>query len=171
MNTPQNPLPVEKSIYGGFWRRAVAFLIDYNLVMLISALLIMLMAVCGFKDVVVESPFGIGRTESIIESKKETKKLNDGSLSTVEETYKEITEFGHWKYIYKEEVTTVGEKDDTSFFIVSKDTKEKISPTSSDDISLYLLLIYMVLMEISPIQGSIGKKLLVGEEIVSDLKL
>lgn len=147
------------SFFAGFWRRFLAFLIDYNVV--IFGLLPFFL-VSGFlapNAVEVTTPYGLFSTERTLEETPADAGLDNGGGSNTVRFF-ERTYLGKWTYIYKE---TTERKDDTAYksiTLVDPKTRKAMDLIDADDFVWWVLLVYWSLMEASKHQASLGKQAL-----------
>lgn len=161
--------------YGGFWRRFIAFIVDWFLVSSAVAILFLLLAAVFpsiGKNVVLRTPLGIGTTERTIESK--TVESRDGNVA-VRTTEKIVEEnvLGTWSYFFRVDEVRRESSSGSGTFNVSRttrtridpDTREEIKGTNLENIILLALLIYWAVMESSRYQASFGK-MIFGMQVV-----
>jgi uncharacterized RDD family membrane protein YckC len=161
--------------YGGFWRRVVAWIIDWLIVS--TTVSIVLLVVAAFvpnlgKVVKLETPLGWFTTERTIDNKTSTAKETNGQTITNTEEIVQKTVLGTWTYHYKITSTV---KDHHGSYSSTVTTGRQIDPVSkeekigvdSDDIAIIVLMIYWMLMEASRYQASIGK-LAVGLKVTDE---
>jgi len=147
------------SFFGGFWRRFLAFLIDYNIVIFG---LFPFFLVSGFltpNAVEVTTPYGLFSTERTLEETSADASLDNGGESSTVRFF-ERTYLGRWTYLYKE---TVERKDDTAYksiTLVDPKTRMAMNLINADDFVWWVLLVYWSLMEASKHQASLGKQAL-----------
>lgn len=161
--------------YAGFWRRFIAFIIDWIIVSSAVAIVFLLLASVFpplGDSIVLETPFGVGTTEKTIETK--TTDSKDGNLAVkVTEKITEETVLGKWKYYFRVTETKRVSSSDSTTWNVSKSTRQRIDPvthqdikgTSLENIIALVLLIYWIVMETSRYQASFGK-LVFGMKVV-----
>lgn len=162
--------------YGGFWRRFLAFIIDWIVVSASVAILFLVLASI-FPSVgdnfILQTPLGLWTTEKTIETKTVDTQENGKTVKTTD-TIIEETVLGKWTYYFhvnevKRETSTSG----STTWSTSKTTRERIDPvthqeirgTGLDKIILVGLLIYWIAMETSHYQASFGK-LAIGMKVV-----
>ena len=175
----QNPAvpqaPAAGAVYGGFWRRVVAWIIDWVIVSLAVSTVFLLLAAAipGLANVVTLSmPFQLFTTERTLESKtSESTEPGDTTLSTTEKIV-EDTVAGQWSYLYRvTETKKTGSGAARSTTIkrqqIDPVTRQDIKTTGLDKIIVIALLIYWILMEASSQQASIGK-LALGMKVVDE---
>ncbi len=161
--------------YGGFWRRFVAFIVDWFLVSSAVAIVFLLLAavfpVIG-NSVILEVPLDIGTTERVIESKTVDSKDGNVAVKTTEKIIEE-TVLGKWTYFFREIETKRQSSSGSTEWSTSKTTKDRIDPvtreeikgTNLENIILLALLIYWATMESSRYQASLGK-MIFGMQVV-----
>tara|TARA_R110002073_G_C9417025_1_gene575729 strand:- start:113 stop:1453 length:1341 start_codon:yes stop_codon:yes gene_type:complete len=146
--------------YAGFWRRFLAFLIDYNLVLIIALILVLFLSMfepAGYK---IESPFGIFKNTEVVESDEVERPNLEGANVKIETTVTKETEFGYWEYIYQKEKTTNGDETDTEIYEILDGEKIKNERTDKGSYLFFILLFYYCLFESSRLQATPGKLLL-----------
>src|SRR5262245_27279636 len=128
----------ERVHYAGFWRRFLAFIIDWILVSSCVAILFLILA-SVFPSIgntfILQTPLGLWTTEKTIESKTVDRK--DGNVS-VKDTEKivEETVFGKWTYYFRVTETkreTTSSSGSTSWS-TSDTTRQRIDPVTRQDI-------------------------------------
>lgn len=143
--------------YAGFWRRFLAFVIDYNIVL---ALLFPLFVAFGLvipDSVLVEAPYGLFSTSRTLDSETRQEKNTDGSITAIEIRHVERTNLGRWTYLYREEVRSNDGEETTTTQLLDPDTRLRVELLEIDDYAWVLLLAYLTLAESSRMRGSIGK--------------
>ena len=149
---------IEASHYAGFWRRLVAIIIDYNLLMIC---LFPLFVVLGFvlpNQVVVYVPFGLFSPEEIVDSTTEQVTHEDGSIVEQETRIIQQDVLGHWTYFYKETVTIFGKEAEIhDRILIDGDSQNHLDRMELDDFIYWLLILYWSLMEGSKYRASVGK--------------
>jgi len=155
----------------GFWKRALALLIDACLVGTTVSILFLLLAsaVPGVgRMLTLSTPFGIGTVERTIE--KKSTETTDASGTKVIKTEKTIERsvLERWVYRYRVEEQVQEYPGDT--FVTSTRlslswqidpaTGEPIDTVEVDHIVLAVLMLYWILADASRYQGSLGKRLL-----------
>lgn len=160
MSETSSTLPAEKSIYAGFWRRSFALLIDYNIILLIALAYVIVSGSLGLGDYRVDSPFGLWTTERVVENNSTEETLEDGSIIKYETEVTEETHFGNWVYTYQENKTIIGDDTESDEFELINGSRSDISRTDKDDITFFLLFLYLIAFEASKLQASPGKILL-----------
>jgi uncharacterized RDD family membrane protein YckC len=155
----------------GFWKRALALVIDFFLVGTVVSLLLLLLA-AAFpavgRMVTLDTPFGIGTVERTIEDRStETTNANGTRITKIDKTI-ERSVLERWVYRYRVQ----GESQDYTgeVFVASVRsnlvwqidpvTGEPISTADVDEIVLVVLMLYWILADASPYQGSLGKRML-----------
>jgi uncharacterized RDD family membrane protein YckC len=161
--------------YGGFWRRFVAFIVDWFLVSSAVAIVFLLLAavfpVIG-NSVILQVPLDIGTTERTIESKTVDSKDGNVAVKTTEKIVEE-TVLGKWTYFFRETETKRESSSGSTEWRTTKTTKQRIDPvtreeikgTNLENIILLALLIYWAVMESSRYQASLGK-MIFGMQVV-----
>jgi uncharacterized RDD family membrane protein YckC len=162
--------------YGGFWRRFIAFIVDWFLVSSAVAIVFLLLAAVFpaiGNSIVLRTPLDIGVTERTIESR--TVDGRDGNVATkTTEKIVEETVLGTWTYFFRvTEVMRERESSSGSTWHTSRTTRERIDPqtreeikgTNLENIILLAALIYWAVMESSRYQASFGK-MIFGMQVV-----
>lgn len=157
--------------YAGFWKRALALLIDACVVGTIVSLLFLLLAL-AFPDfgkvITLNTPFGIGTVEKTIEDKSAETPSGEGAKLTTTDKTIERTVLGRWMYRYRI-VGTGSETQSENYTIrfrtytrqqLDPVTGEEIETTDVDTIAFVILVLYWILADASRHQGSLGKRLL-----------
>jgi uncharacterized RDD family membrane protein YckC len=149
----------------GFWKRALALVIDACIVGTTVSLLFLMLAVLmpGLGNMItLNTPFGIGTVDH-------TFKTWDGK------TIVERSVLDRWTYRYRVEETTSATEGESSVTTVRRGNWQQIAPFTDqdietvgvDDIALVVLMLYWILADASRYQGSLGKRVLglkVGDE-------
>lgn len=160
-----------KTDYAGFWKRALALLIDVAVVNTVVSLLFLLLAL-AFPDfgkmITLDTPFGIGVVEKTIEDKSTETPAGEGTKLTTTDKTIERTVLGRWVYRYRIEGSgreTEGEYYSTKLRTYTSQqldpvTGEEIETTEVDSIAFVVLMLYWILADASRYQGSLGKRLL-----------
>ena len=154
----------QDTINAGFWRRVLAWIIDWVLVSasVLMMFLLLAAAIPGLAKVVtLKAPFDLFTTERTLESKTtETKKPN-GVTVAVTEKIVERTVVGQWNYLYRITETkriwpnlTISTTKRQQLDLA---TREDIKTAELDGFILILLMVYWTLMESSRFQASFGK--------------
>ncbi|WP_439542699.1 RDD family protein [Hyphomicrobium sp.] len=169
---PADAPPSEtKADDAGFWKRALALLIDVAVVNTIVSLLFLLLAL-AFPDfgkmITLDTPFGIGVVEKTIEDKSTETPAGEGTKLTTTDKTIERTVLGRWVYRYRIEGSgheTEGEYYSTKLRTYTSQqldpvTGEEIETTDVDSIAFVVLMFYWILADASRYQGSLGKRLL-----------
>ena len=164
--------------YAGFWRRFLAFIIDWIVVSSSVAILFLLLAAV-FPSVgdnfILETPLGIWTTEKTIETKTTDSQENGKTVKTSEKIIEE-TVLGKWIYYFRvNEVKRESSTSGSTTWSTSKTTRQRIDPVTHQDINgtgldkiiTVVLLIYWIVMEASRYQASFGK-LAIGMKVVDD---
>ena len=155
-------------VYGGFWRRVGAWIIDY-LIVATAVFAFFVPVVFIFGNVVILEPPPIQliefrTTETVLLSEEQTVR-DDGAVVTKREIEQKITYFGLWSHLFHVEEETVTDGIITTTtrigWLLDKDTKEKLSfRPSTQNITWVVLLIYLILMESSRRQATVGKQVM-----------
>lgn len=157
--------------YAGFWRRALALVIDYVIVSVVVATLFVALGLAWpdiGRMVTLEAPLGFGTVERTIESRTTETPESDGSkIKTTHEIVEQVV-FDRWVYRYRSE-ETVRVSDIGSYVLtVRGKTSQQIDPATGqdvsmagvDDITLFMLMLYWIFADASRYQGSLGKRML-----------
>jgi uncharacterized RDD family membrane protein YckC len=157
-------------IKAGFWRRAIALIIDWALVSASVSLVFLLLgaAIPGLgKVVVLHVPFGLFTIERTIDAKTTQRSDPSGTTITVTEKTIERNVAGQWTYLYR--VTQTGKPGSrtTEWQQIDPATGQDIETADLDNIATFALFVYWILMEASRYQGSFGK-LALGLKVVDD---
>jgi hypothetical protein len=126
--------------YGGFWRRLIA-LIDFFFP----------------NQIVVKTPFGLFSEDRVLETHKSILPNADGSQTAVETKIVQRTYMNRWTYTYRVIKKSTGGESKSESQLVDPITKQDISKTSTGTLQLFGLLIYLIVMEGSRHQASLGK--------------
>lgn len=169
---PADAPPSEtKTGYAGFWKRALALLIDVAAVNTAVSLPFLLLAL-AFPDfgkmITLDTPFGIGVVEKTIEDRSTETPAGEGTKLTTTDKTIERTVLGRWVYRYRIEGSgheTEGEYYTTKLRTYTSQqldpvTGEEIETTDVDSIAFVVLMLYWILADASRHQGSLGKRLL-----------
>lgn len=145
--------------YAGFWRRFAALIIDCVIVSIVVFPFVLLIGVIAPDYIVVSAPFGLFTTTQVIESEKTEEKQPDGSVWMVETKLVEETCLGKWTYLYRDTIKHTGgqQTDTTTRELLDPETKLPAGKKTAGDYELVVLLIYLILMESSKFQASLGK--------------
>lgn len=161
--------------YGGFWRRFIAFIVDWFLVSSAVAIVFLLLAAVFpaiGNSIVLRTPLDIGVTERTIESK--TVDGRDGNVATrTTEKIVEETVLGKWTYFFRViEVQRESSSGSATWHTsrttrtrIDPDTREEIKGTNLENIIMLAMLIYWAAMESSRYQASLGK-MIFGMQVV-----
>jgi len=158
--------------YAGFWKRALALLIDVCVVETIVSLLFLLLAL-AFPDfgkmITLNTPFGIGTVEKTIDDKSTETPAGEGAKLTTTDKTIERTVLGRWVYRYH--IVGSGRETEGDYYTTKfrTYTQQQIDPvtgeeidetTDVDTIAFVVLMLYWILADASRHQGSLGKRLL-----------
>lgn len=164
--------------YAGFWKRALALLIDVCVVATVVSMLFLLLAaaVPGIgRMVTLSTPFGIGTVERTIEDKStETTDASGTKVIKIDKTI-ERTVLERWVYRYRVEGQKHEYPGDNFVTTVQTNLKWQVDPVTGDpietvdvdDIGLVVLMLYWILGDASRYRGSLGKRVL-GLEVVDE---
>jgi uncharacterized RDD family membrane protein YckC len=155
----------------GFWKRALALLIDACVVGTVVSVLFLLLALAVpdvGKMITLNTPFGIGTVEKVIEDKSTATPAGDGATLTTTDKTIEKTVLGRWVYRYRIEGSgreTEGAYYTTKFRTYTRQqldpvTGEEIETADVDAIAFVVLMLYWILADAGLHQGSLGKRLL-----------
>jgi uncharacterized RDD family membrane protein YckC len=153
--------------YAGFWRRFIAFIVDWFLVSSAVAIVFLLLAAVFppiGNSIVLRTPLDIGVTERTIESKTVESRDGNVAIKTTEKIVEE-TVLGKWTYYFRVIETMRESSSGSANWQVSKTTTQRIDPKTREEITgtnlenliLLALLIYWAAMESSRYQASFGK--------------
>ena len=155
--------------YAGFWRRFVAMVIDYLLILIAAFVLVALVAAAvptaaRFVDL---TSFGLLTAERTIETRLPSERTNaDGSRVITTEKLVETNVAGRWTYLHRITETETVRRSEPGTRVSTKHTKRTLlDPTTQAEIRgigfgwLVWLpwLIYATLMEASSRQATLGK--------------
>lgn len=154
--------------YGGFWRRAVALLIDWFIVgiTLSSIFLLLAMAFPSIGTMItLNSPLGLFTVNRTLETVPGVTTAKDGVTTTVNEEIVERTVLDRWTYLFrtKETVETWTTPSGTQtkktkvWQRIDPETKGEVETWDVTSITFIVLLLYWVAMESSRFQASLGK--------------
>ncbi|MGE0205074.1 MAG: RDD family protein [Hyphomicrobiaceae bacterium] len=158
------PTAIASTQYGGLFRRCLAIYIDSFLVSLVLFaffLPLMLAAPRLANYIVLEPPFGLFVTERELETKIE----GSGSSNSRTVVVVERSVGGMWSYLYRVTVTKTpgvngGEPRKTKQWqLIDREGRRPIH-TSADKFFLFVFFVYMLFMEQSRYQATVGKLLL-----------
>lgn len=147
----------KKVLYAGFWRRFLALVVDYNIVLVV---LFPFFVALGFvipDSVVVQDPYGLFSTSRTLDLETRKERNIDGSTTAIEVRHFERTNLGRWTYLYREEVRSNAGEVETKTRLLDPDTRLEIELLEIDDYAWVLLLVYLTLAESSRMRGSVGK--------------
>jgi uncharacterized RDD family membrane protein YckC len=162
--------------YAGFWKRALALLIDACLVTTVVSTVFLLLAL-AIPDlgrmITLDTPFGLGTIErTIADNSTETPAGEGAKLTTTDKTI-EKTVLGRWVYRYR--IVGSGRETEGEFFSTKLRTytSQQIDPVTGEDIetsdvgniAFVLLMLYWIVADASRHQGSLGKRL-IGVKVV-----
>jgi uncharacterized RDD family membrane protein YckC len=172
--------PATSIEYGGFWRRFVAFVIDYVLVSLV--LFALLAAAALVVPRIAESidlstfPFEVLAIERTVESKPAVVQYGEEGKKTQTEKIVESTVAGRWVYLHRVIETETEKKPSPQTILTTKSVKRiRLDPQTREEVHsvsmLYLfwitLLLYAVIMESSRFQATFGK-MAMGIKVTND---
>jgi uncharacterized RDD family membrane protein YckC/tRNA A-37 threonylcarbamoyl transferase component Bud32 len=146
-----------KETYAGFWKRAIALIIDYSLVSVLVFPLVLIIATVAPDRIVVSVPLGLFTKEQVVETYTEKRKHPNGSVTIEEYRLVEVSPLGKWTYLYKEKIDRKGGEEETSRTLIEPGTKRALPTTSTEKLNLWVLLLYWMFMESSRFQASVGK--------------
>ena len=157
--------PAVSARYGGFWRRVVAWIIDWLIVSTCVSLALLALAavIPGLGNLVtLSSPFGLLETTRVLE----TKSIDARTTERIVET----TVAGKWTYLHRRtEIDKTDAKPSGGLQIkwqqLDPVTRQDITSTHMGTIVMLVLLVYWTLMEASRHQASFGK-LALGMKVV-----
>jgi uncharacterized RDD family membrane protein YckC len=162
-------------MYAGFWRRAVAFLIDYFIVGF-ALFLVIAGLTTQFPKFLPQTrlsmPFGMFTTDKTLETKTASRPGPDGSTITETDRVVEQTVAGTWtytlriiqtetvpKYEQKKEGAETGNTRKVETKVTRLDPLTREERTDHDMVAIVVssLLLYGALMEASALQATLGK--------------
>jgi uncharacterized RDD family membrane protein YckC len=143
--------------YAGFWRRFFAFIIDSVLISIFVFPLVVVIGLVAPQHIVVSVPFDLFTTERVIKTEKTRQKNSNGLTMEGYTSLIEVTCLGHWKYLYKGKAVLNTGEGKTSWQLLNPATKQEMNVTTADDIAMFVLFIYWIVMEGSRFQASLGK--------------
>lgn len=155
----------------GFWKRALALIIDLVIVGTAVSLLFLILAAeipSVGKMVTLDTPFGIGTVERTIESKSTESKDANGNKVTETDKLIERAVLDRWIYRYRVEEKVTEYEGETFVTTARLSLSWQIDPVSGepvettevDHIVLVVLMLYWILADASRYQGSLGKRAL-----------
>lgn len=159
-------------IYGGFWKRTLALLIDWMIVWsAVSAFFIAIVVAVpsAGRVVTVSLPLDMGSVERTIDQKAYETKDADGSTTIRLEKTTEKTVLNRWVYRFRfEKNERKFHQDDGFFTSYYTSTTRQIDPVTGDPIvtarveyiTLVALLLYWIFADASRSQASFGKRML-----------
>jgi uncharacterized RDD family membrane protein YckC len=170
MAITEAPTDTTTTIYAGFWKRALALVVDAIAVSTIVSILFLLLAAAVpsiGRMITLNTPFGLGTVERTIEDKStETTDASGQKITKIDKTI-ERSVLDRWVYRYRIEgqsheyprenfISTVR----TSLsWQIDPVTGEPIDTVDVDEIVLAVLMLYWILADASRYQGSLGKRL------------
>ena len=161
--------PATACIIGaGFWRRAIAWAIDWAIVSICVSIVLLLLAVAVpelSKVVTLRTPLDLFTTERTIESK--TSPASSPSGAPVTEKIVERTVAGRWNYLFRVTETATNGRSTWTWQQIDPVTRADVKTTRLEAIVTIVLFIYLILMEGSRYQASLGKQAL-GLKVVDD---
>ena len=152
--------------YAGFWRRFLAFIIDWLIVATMAFVVFAPLALIEPRlanHLVLETPLDIFTTDKTLsEVESVTSPVENGATVTVSGRTVERTVAGTWTYHYKvtRRTTTPASGSPTyeeDWQLVDRETGQPIDTTRLDSIIAFVLLVYLIVMEAGPRQASFGK--------------
>lgn len=157
--------------YAGFWKRALALLIDVCLVTTVvsSVFLLLALAIPDLgRMITLDTPFGLGTVERTIEDKSTETPAGEGSKLTTTDKTIERTVLGRWVYRYR--IVGSGRETEGDFYSaklrtytsqqLDPVTGEEIETTDVGTIAFVILMLYWIVTDASRLQGSLGKRLI-----------
>jgi uncharacterized RDD family membrane protein YckC len=157
MENEQSAVASNHLEYGGFWRRFVAFIIDSCLVSIVVFPLIAAVDLVFPGRLVVTTPLDLFSEEQVLETQKSVESNSDGSQTAVETKIVERKYLNTWTYTYRVIEKSNAGKSETDRQLIDPTSRLDIAKTTTDTIEFYVLLLYLVLMESSRHQASLGK--------------
>jgi uncharacterized RDD family membrane protein YckC len=141
--------------YGGFWRRLIALVIDACVVSICVFPLVIAIDFFFPDLIVVTTPFGLFSEERELEAEKSTQPDSEGSRTTTKIVQK--TYMNKWTYTYRVVQTSKGGEAKSESYLIDPVTKQNIQKTTTNTLEFLGLLIYLIAMEGSQYQASLGK--------------
>jgi len=157
----------QKLRYAGFWRRFAALFIDYNIILVCLFPVFFILGFVVPDSVVVEPPYGLFSTSTVLDSETTKERNRDGSVTAIEIRHVEKTYLGRWTYLYREEIRSNAGENQITTQLVDPQTRLDIKRAELGDYDLALFLIYVTLAECSRLQASLGK-LALGLKVIDD---
>lgn len=151
---------MNRSQYAGFWRRFVALIIDYNIVLVALFPFFLLGALFLPDRVVVEAPYGLFTETETLEISEHEEGHGDGSVTVIETTLVRKEVLGRWVYHYEMVQESIANEKETSQTMIDPVSREPAEVLNDDDVILYVLLLYWILMESSRWKATIGKRVM-----------
>ena len=143
--------------YAGFWRRLIALVIDYNIIVIALFPVFLCLGYMIPDQVVVNVPFDLFSNEAVLDSENEEIEHQNGSVTViVKRTIKKETLVG-WTYFYRETEQTLGNDTETNRVLIDPETLNAIDKMEDEDFIIPILLLYWILMESSQYKASLGK--------------
>lgn len=172
------PASARTSRDAGFWKRALALVIDGCIVSTTVSLFFLLLAMAMpslGSMVTLDTPFGIGTVERTIESKSTETTDPKGAKVTDTDMIVERSVLNRWTYRYRIEETSSATEGERYVTTVRTSHSQQIDPLTGqdidtvgvDDITLVALMLYWIVADASRYQGSLGKRLL-GLKVVGE---
>jgi uncharacterized RDD family membrane protein YckC len=152
----------------GFWRRAIAWTIDWAIVSTGVSIVFLLLALAmpGLGRVVtLSAPFDLLTTDRTIATK--TLPADELGVGLVVEKIIERTVAGRWSYLYRVTRTPASSRGTWKWRQIDPATREDVRTVRLETIAVVVLFIYWILMEASRYQASLGKQAL-GLKVVDD---
>ena len=137
--------------HAGFWIRFIAYLIDSFIVSLIVFPIALVLAIALPQQIELSVPLDILTTTTVVEQR-----IDNGKTTTI--IKKDV--LGLKEYYFKKVSETVGETKQSNTTMIDHQSKLPISMMTSSDLGFYFFFIYMILLEGSVLQASLGKKIL-----------
>jgi len=143
--------------HAGFWRRFLALVIDFVLMSILIFPLVALIGSFAPESIVVSTPFNLFTTERVLKTEKTEKKNPDGSTTAIDTSLIKATCLGKWTYLYREKKEHTAGKEESSRQLLDPNTNEERRVTTTQNIVIWAIFIYWILMESSRYQASLGK--------------
>lgn len=148
----------EQPKYAGFWRRFAAVIIDYIIITILVFPFVVFIGILAPNYIVVSTPFDLFTQKRVISTEMTSEPYLDGSVASIETKIVEVTVLERWEYLYREKTKHLGEKAETKKQLIDPTTKADVNKTTSDHITLLVIMIYWILMESSRLRASLGKR-------------
>lgn len=150
----------DRNQFAGFWRRFLALIIDWNLVVFALFPFILLGGLLYPEKVFVEVPYGFFTEETVLDTTQETINHRNGSVTVIDESLVEETVLGRWTYLYRKTEERIANHTESDEELIDRRTRELIDLIGSGDFVLLIVLIYWTISETGRHRASIGKRIM-----------